>query len=180
MVFTLFWLELLSFPVSQHCNSCCTFNCYLNPKSIFFPGQSRKHCFCSYREWAGELKNEGLHGLRKRPWRAWFSAILSSTSVPRGKELVTRDRPVTIQIKALKYLGNLCGRPGCNQKLLLPDGSLGKRLLGFSQHTCTSRKALPPPASQQASSVQRPSKSHQTCSCASNWFLQNKKRNFDA
>lgn len=35
MVFTLSRLELLSFPVTQHCNSCCSFNCYLNPKSIF-------------------------------------------------------------------------------------------------------------------------------------------------
>jgi len=139
-----------------------------------------KHCSCSYREWAGELKNEGLHALRKRPWRAWFSAIFSFTSAPRGKELATRDRPVTIQIKALKSLGDLCARPGCNQKLLLPDGSSGKRPLGFSQllHAYTSQKALPPLVSHQASSVQTSSKSHKKCSCVSNWFLCNKERNF--
>lgn len=93
-------------------------------------------------------------------------------SVPRGKELVTRDRPVTVQIKALKSLNDLCGRPGCTQKLLLLDGPLGQRPLGCSQllHTCTSQKALPPPVPQQASSTQRPSKSHQKYSCASNWF----------
>lgn len=157
----------------QHCNSCCTFNCYLNPKSIFFPGQSIKHCSVVTESKQGSWKNVGLHGLRKRPWRPCFSAILSSMSVSRGKELVTWDRPATIQIKALKTLGDLCGRPGCNQKLLLPDGSLGKRPLGFSQlrHACTSQKALPPPVRQQASSVQRPSISHRKCSCASNWFL---------
>lgn len=169
MVFTLFWLELLSFPVTQHCNSCCTFNCYLNPKSIFFVGKVRNIALVFTENEQESWKNEGLHGLRKRPWRACFSAILSSTSMPWGKELLTRDRPVIIQPKAFKSLGNQCGRPGCNQKLLLTDGCLGKRPLYVSQflQTQTSQKALPPPIPQHASSVQRPRKSHKKCSYVS-------------
>ena len=132
-----------------------------------------KHCSRSYRERAQELK-------KWRPSQFEEEAMKSLVFCHLIFHISAKGQRISNETGQWESLGDLCRRPGCNQKLLLPDGSLGKRPLGFSQflHICTSRKALPPPVSQQASSVQRPSKCHKKCSCASNSFLQNKKRNF--
>lgn len=162
MVFTLSRLELLSFPVTQHCNSCCSFNCYLNPKSIFSCAKYETLLLKLQRLSRGAEKIWRYHGSTKRPQKAWFLANIPCRSVATGKELMTRGRLPTSQIKDLKSLNYSTWRAWVQPEVIQQFSRLS-----YSQflRMCTSRKTLSPLASPQASSVQRRWKAQEMLLC---------------